>query len=397
MTNAKLKKLTPLAILLGSGLLAAGLISQRSQARETAPPKKVPTVEVVEVKAFENSALIPGRGLVKPSRQVVILPQVTGLITKMSPSIQPGARLQKGEVIARIDSRDYSLALRQEESRLEKARLDLEVEEGRAAVAAHEWELLGRDKDDVKARLALRKPHLATSQSNLRSAESGVARAKLNLSRTALKAPFNSLVLKKSVDQGQLVSANTPVVTLIGTDVFWVDVMVPMEKLRFLDIPGLNAEQGSKATLLQKLPDGSFITRKGEILRLQGELDAATRQARLLVSIPSPLNNEGGALPLLPGAWVDVELHGKSMPESLGLPRTALREGSYVWTVTPSGTLEKRVVSIGWRGKEMLSISGGITAGDKVVTTLMSLPLEGMAVKATLGSTAHAEAAGSEQ
>ncbi|MCK5689830.1 hypothetical protein KAI87_11200, partial [Myxococcota bacterium] len=78
MTNAKLKKLTPLAILLGSGLLAAGLISQRSQARETAPPKKVPTVEVVEVKAFENSALIPGRGLVKPSRQVVILPQVTG-------------------------------------------------------------------------------------------------------------------------------------------------------------------------------------------------------------------------------------------------------------------------------------------------------------------------------
>ncbi|MCK5688057.1 efflux RND transporter periplasmic adaptor subunit, partial [Myxococcota bacterium] len=260
-----------------------------------------------------------------------------------------------------------------------------------------EWELLGRDKDDVKARLALRKPHLATSQSNLRSAESGVARAKLNLSRTALKAPFNSLVLKKSVDQGQLVSANTPVVTLIGTDVFWVDVMVPMEKLRFLDIPGLNAEQGSKATLLQKLPDGSFITRKGEILRLQGELDAATRQARLLVSIPSPLNNEGGALPLLPGAWVDVELHGKSMPESLGLPRTALREGSYVWTVTPSGTLEKRVVSIGWRGKEMLSISGGITAGDKVVTTLMSLPLEGMAVKATLGSTAHAEAAGSEQ
>ena len=110
----------------------------------------------------------------------------------MRDHLQKRGRIKKGQPIAWIDSRDYRLALAQEDSRVRKAHLDLDLEKGRGDIAAKEWALLAKSKDAKGSALALRTPHLEVAKESLRAAESGQARAKLALERTVLRAPFNA-------------------------------------------------------------------------------------------------------------------------------------------------------------------------------------------------------------
>jgi RND family efflux transporter MFP subunit len=234
--------------------------------------------------------------------------------------------------------------------------------------------------DASDAPLALRGPHLATAEQALEAARSSYDRARLNLERTTLKAPFNAMVIQETAELGQVLSPGAPIITLVGTDRFRVRIAIPVEQLIHIAIPGINGDLGSAAIVTQDLGSGHHIERRATVTQLAGQLDPTTRTAELYLTIEDPLAGEG--LPLLPQAFVQVSIEGLPVEGALPVPRDALVDGGVLWTVTPENTLKRKEVTVGWRDAETAFVVDGLMDGARVVTTPMSLPIEGAPVHA---------------
>jgi RND family efflux transporter MFP subunit len=372
-------------VALGAGIAVfALLIKTRPEAARATTQKPAPLVVVQAVEPTSERALIQGQGTVSAARQIVLQPEISGRITELNDQIIAGGLVKQGERVARIDSRDYRLALNQQQANLESARFEARIEASRRTVAQREWELLGKElpSDEEGRQIALRVPHERNAQANVKAAQSSVSQARNNLSRTTIEAPFNAMVLSESVDKGQLVTPQTQMATLVGTDRFFVQVNLPVDKLGSFDLPGVTpgVTQGAKATIKQRI-GAQDVEREARVLRLLGSLDPVGRMAQVILEVKDPLHlQEGSGLPLLLGAFVQVEIQGQSLEGVYSLPNRALRTGDKVWVVDAEGKLVIKPIEVAWSYEDR-SLVRGLAAGDKVITGRLSTPVQGMALR----------------
>jgi RND family efflux transporter MFP subunit len=378
MVKVLTRVVLPLMILMAAAATAGVMVLLAPDAERAAPPPRFALVETMTASPDTFRARVLGNGVVRSAKEVSIAPEVSGRVVWMSEKVRPGGRLAKGETLLRIDSRDYTLAERQEGARLRQTEVELQLELGRSGVARKEWQLLGDGRADDEAALALRAPQLALAEDNVTAAESGLARARLALERTSIRAPFNAMVVTEQVDEGQLVGPTSPVARLVGTDRFWVSVSVPVDRLPLLDLPSDGSDANSPATVRQELGDGNTILREATLVGLEGQLDPATRTATLLLAIEHPMDQPG--LPLLPGAYVEATVQGKQLSGATVLPRSALYGGDHVWTVVDEA-LHRSPVTVSWSDATEVVVTEGLSDGDIVVTSPLGLPVDGMPVK----------------
>ncbi|MEE8410736.1 MAG: efflux RND transporter periplasmic adaptor subunit [Myxococcota bacterium] len=357
-------------------------------------------VEVMTVSSGSHRLTVRAQGTVVAARLVELRPEISGRIVWQSRELAAGGKFKAGQSLLRIDPRDYELALEQQRASVDRAQLDLEVERGRKVVAEREWALLGdgsKSGDDGRA-LALREPQLRTARVGLKAAKSGLKQAEITLERTIVRAPFNAFVQEELADLGQLVTPASRLGSLIGTDQFWVQVSIPVERLPWVDLPGADGKGGSTVRVIQKAGALS-IERSGRVIRLLGDLDPIGRMARLVVAVDDPLglaSNEtkdgDGApqLPLLLGAYVRVEIDGEVLHDAIEIPRLVLRQGDRVYVMDDGDTLSIRNVVVAWRRSDTVLIRGGLRPGERVIVSRVPTPLPGMALRAE--STPAAEA-----
>jgi len=389
-----LKVLLPLlAIAAGIGIFTM-LVRTKPQPSRSQREQSATLVEVQRAEAGNHQVVVSYHGEVVPSKRIVLQPDVGGRVVWQSPELVPGGRFAEGDRIVRIDPRDYQVALEQQQSAVEQARTQLEQERGRQTVAEREWELFGEEGESSEQgrALALREPQVRAARVAVDAAESGMRRARLTLSRTTLAAPFDAIVTSESVDPGQLVGPQYQLATLVGSDAFWVRVSVPMEMLRWIDVPGMRgAEEGSPARVRQEAGE-NVIEREGRVVRLLGDLDPVGRMARILVEIDDPYALEDeDSLPMLLGSFVDVEILGDVVEDVYEVPRTALREGERVWLVDADDQLELRDVEIAWRTEDSVWVRTGLEDGDRLVTSRIPTPVEGMRLRLDDGEDAPTE------
>jgi len=382
-------KLILILLIIGSGLfIAKKLVETKPPAKRKAISVGAPLVETIQAESRKEQLVISAMGTVIPAKEVVIQPRVSGHIIEISPELIPGGTFRAEDLILRIDDRDYKIAVEQRKAEVARAMMELKLEKGRKAVAEREWELLEDEISTTEAgrELALRKPHLRKAVAALESARSALRKARLDVERTNIKAAFNGFVKEKSTDLGQAVGPGTRLLTLVGTDMFWVQISVPVSRLPKISIPGVNNEdEGSPATIKQEGGTSGFqIFRQGWVIRLLGDLDPVGRMARLLVSVEDPLgvgNPESApSFPLLLGAYVNVELQGPMLEDVFVIPRKAFREGDQVWILTDEKKLAFRKTEVIWRRKDDVLLRG-LASGDRVITSRISAPVEGMSLK----------------
>jgi RND family efflux transporter MFP subunit len=374
------KIVLPIAVVLVGVAAAAIMIKTANKTERGVPPQLAPVVDLVDAEPQDLPARVNATGTVVPAREVTISPEVSGRVVYVSDKLRRGERLRKGDVMVRLDARDYELGVRMEASRVQQAELELSLEQERGAIARREWEMLASDSAG-SGELARREPHLQTAEQGLESARSGLERAKLALERTTIRAPFASLVREEAVEIGQVVAPGSRIATLLGSETFWVDVSVPVDHLAVLDVPGFGSEIGSEALVTHDLGAGSDVVRQGHVIGLAAELDPQTRTARVLVAIDDPLGSPEGGLPLMPGAFVDVTFQGRTLEGAFAVPRTALVDGSAVWLANAEDSLVRRTVEVAWTEADIAIVTSGLEPGDRVITTRMSLPISGMKVR----------------
>lgn len=381
MRRFALRVLLPSAFLAAGGFGAFQMVQSAETAERQSEPAPPPLVETAEVSLNAHPSAVRATGVVEAARQVTISPEVTGKVVSVSDGLVIGGRVRKGQPLFRIDRRQYELALRQTRTQVEQAQLELKVELGRGQIAEREWELLSKsDPNMTKNDLALRKPYREAAEVAVESAQAAREQAQLDLSRTAVTAPFNAIVVEESLEPGQIVRPGTNVATLIGTDEFWVHVQVPVEDLALLKIPERDGE-ASVARVIQPLGNGPRVERTGRVVRLAGDVDRESRTATVLVAVEHPLDVKTGELPLLRGAFVTVEFDGREIEELTAVPRDALVDGNDVWRVTKDETLERRALDIVWEDAQKVYARAGVEPGDRVVTSDLATPLEGMHVR----------------
>ena len=344
--------------------------------------KPVPKVEKLEEVATVVQTVVPPMmdtsldvtawGTVKPSQELSLRPEVAGRLDEVSDRFVPGGVFRQGDVLARIDQRDYHYALQQALAGLETARFNLEVEEGRGRVAQRDWELLGEvmDADAQGSRMALRAPHLAEKKASLASAESRVEQAQLALERTIIKAPFNAIIQMESAEVGQIVSSATTLGTLVGTDAYWVEIGVPLADVALLNI--IEGDDRS-AKISLSTGGGEDVTYAGRIAGLTGSVDEVGRLVRLLIAVPNPLEQSSErTLPLLLGSYVAVTVEGPTVHGVRALPRAVIREGDVVWIAGRDNRLAIRAVEI--VGGDARSVLGRVALGDEEAIISSPLP-----------------------
>lgn len=372
----------PLAAVMMGLLVAFVLIVFRAAPPHALPEKVATLVKVVPLHRQRVTAVVSGYGNVAPEQDLEVRPQVTGHIVELNADLQIGGRLAAGDVIAKIDPRDYEIAVETQRANVARAQYEYQVEQGNQVVAQKEWELLSSEIEasDLGKELALRKPQLREKQAALRAAKSQLQRAELDLERCTIRSPFAALVIEEDLEIGTFVSPQNVIAKLAGTDAFRVVVKVPRDQINFLTSEDIN-EQPLKVKITQPIGDGRSLHYQGEFVRVLGEVEALGRMAQVLVRIPAPLEHDQHQVPLLLGAYVQVEIPGRQIDQVFSVPRPALREGNAIWIVGKNQQLEIVPVDLVYSEPQNVFVRASLADGVLVIISPMQNALQGTLLK----------------
>jgi RND family efflux transporter MFP subunit len=392
--------LLPLALIAGSFYGSYILLRTPPRAKKVQPAAVAPVVGVTHIVSQDADVFIEAFGTVIPAKEVTLRTEVGGRIHEINERLVPGGLVSAGKTLVRVDPSDYEIAVRRAEANLVEANSDYDIEQGQQIIAKRGWDLLRDELSDEAANrdLALRKPQLEQARAKRDSAQAELEQAKLELERTTVVAPFDALVLEESVEKGQLVQPQNEMAVLVGAEEFWVLALAPldqMDRIRFPDGTGLS---GSAVDVFLSVGENNVLCKSGEITRFVGDLDPDGRMAKVLISIEDPLGLQNGKDSgssatgrLLLGSYVRLAIEAGSFSNVCSIPRTALRENSRVWLLTPEETLKIQEVEVLWRREEDVLVANSFQEGDQLITTRLSRVMPGMKLEAAERPSSTAE------
>ena len=386
-----LKWILPIAIVALAVVIVVGLVVSRP-AVETAPRQIAPPpVRVLTVQPTSVELRVRSQGSVVPVTEADLVSEVAGNIVWVAESFEVGSFFDAGDVLLRLDRRDYELAVASARASVAQARVALTREEAEAEVAREEWEDLGELGEPGP--LVLREPQLDEARARVEAALANQARAELDLSRTAIRAPFAGRLRAKRVDRGEFVSRGVPTATIYSVDAAEVTLPVPDSELAFLDLPlGTELRGAGPRVLLQAQFAGARHEWEARIVRVGGEIDPATRMVNLIARVEEPYRAAGERPPLSLGLFVDAEVVGRSVDSVFEVPRGALVGADRLWLVE-DGRLTLRQVGILRLDPEVAIVSDGLVGGDRISLTILDTAVDGMQVTPELELQPAAEVA----
>lgn len=373
--------LLPILILAGGGVYSYNLYTTGPEPRQKKKTGRAITVEVEEIVPVKHTVSIDAMGEIIPAREIDLKSQVGGEITFTDREFLPGGFFKAGEVILKIDPTDYALVVKQLESEAQKTASDLLIEKGNQRIAQKEFALIGEKISGEQRDLILRKPQLEKLQAAKQSADARLEKARLDLQRTEVVAPFNCVIKSRDVNLGARISANAPLAHIVATDAFWLKVSIPIEKLKWIDFPQSSSEKGSTVTIVKDI-DNTSVFWRGSVIRLLPSIEEKGRMAQLLVEVIDPFGKtEGnGGVQLLLGSYIRAQIDGAEIEQAFEVNRAHLHDGNTLWFFR-NGKLEIREVVVVYRGKKQVIIQNGLESGELLITSSIPSPVDGLALR----------------
>lgn len=379
------KKYRPLYVLASFLFVALLLVLFKPSAnKHVMPQAPVISVDTVVVKSKDYQVLISSFGRIEPRTQGQMVAQVSGQIVEVSPSFRDGGFFEKGDVLVKIDPRDYEIQVDIAEAELANAKVNYAEQQVLADQAVNDRKTLL--KKSTASDFALNIPQLAAAKSQIGAAKAKLNKAKLDVERTQIRAPYSGRILSKSADIGDVVSSNTTLAKIYATDLVEVRLPIKNSELPFITVPehASNGSDGGKV-----LPKAKIINSLGDtpqswpavLVRTAGAIDEQSQQLYITAQIDSPYSqNDEERRPLKIGQYVTAEIEGKTINNAVVIPNAAIYQGSYVY-LYKDGLLEHREIEVAWQNSHEALIKKGIKAGEQLVLTPLGRVSSGTPVK----------------
>ena len=252
-----------------------------------------------------------------------------------------------------------------------------------AEVARSDWGRLGTGEGSP---LVLRVPQLAEARAALAAAEAQRERAQRDVERCSVRAPYAGRVRAKLADEGQFVGRGVALAQLYAVDRAEVRLPLADDELAHLDLPlafrGAAEPAPGPPVLLRARFAGEEHAWEGRVVRTEGELDPESRMLIAVVEVQDPYGRGGEEArpPLAVGMFVRAEILGREVAQAIVLPRAALRDADQVLVVDADDRLGLRSVELLRTERDMLVLRGGLSEGERVVTSPLDVVIEGMRV-----------------
>ncbi len=341
------------------------------------PPEEKEEVDNTPIVAVEPISVAPmtlqvnSYGVVEPKYETELVAQISGQIVELSDTFVRGGFVKQGQLLARIDPNDYEAALIDAEATMASARASLQTERAQGLVAEQEWK---RITDTSPTELSLRKPQLAQEIARVKAAQASVLRAKRNLERTEIRAPYDAMIASRNVGLGSFVGTGSMVGKLLGTAIAEVRLPVADNQLEFLIAQGENATVNLIGTFA-----GRETVWAAKIVRNEGVIDSKSRMTYLVAEINDPyaLLNENNETPVRFGSYVKAKILGLELAQATSIPRY-LVENSRVALLDSESKLHYSEVTIVRQNGKNVIISKGLSDGDQLIVSALDYPIDGM-------------------
>lgn len=373
MTRTK-QIIVPIAILVGGILMFMGFSSMKKPPEEKAEVDNTPIVAIETVHVAPMNLTVKSYGVVKPKYETELVAQVSGQVVELSDVFVRGGFVEKNQLLARIDPNDYQAALIDAEATMASARAALETERAQGKVAEQEWQ---RITDGSPTELSLRKPQLAQELARVKSAQASVLRAKRNLERTEIRAPYDAMIESRMIGLGSFVGTGSQIGKLLGTDIAEVRLPVADNQLQFLSAQGKNAQVNLIGTYA-----GKSVTWSANIARSEGVIDNQSRMSYLVAEIKDPyqlnVNADTSTSTLIRfGAYVTAEIIGVNLDSAAVLPRYLVVDNR-VAILDADSKLDYVDITIARQEGANVIVTSGLHEGDQLIVSALDYPIDGM-------------------
>lgn len=335
------------------------------------PPPVVRAVKTVVVKKTTPQQERRIAGTVEAVNRASLAFEVSGTISSIP--VVVGARVVKGQVLARLDQRQYEINMQSAEAEVRRADADYRDKERdfknqetlfQRGVASR----TARDRAEAAFKAAL---------GTLDQAKAKLSLAKRDLDRTVLRAPYPGVVSKREAEPAQAISAGQPVLLLQGDGPLEVQVNVPEALINFL-------KTGDKVGVtFPTLGERSVAGRIRE-MSSRGE-EASTYPVTVILDQPPAIIRPGMA------AEVTFTITMTSAKSVFLVPVSALSPGEekgrgfvYVFVngdAGQPGVMKKRAVTISGVRGNLLQVASGLSDGERVAVAGVSFLHDGMRAK----------------
>ena len=372
----------PILVLAVGAYGALIMIRARPEPDQRPPQVVLPLVQVMKVESETRQLTVHAQGTVAPKTASQLASEVSGRVIWVSPALVVGGFFSKGQVLLKVDRREYELAVIRARATVAQARLRLATEEQEATLAKEEWKSLGKG---APTPLVLREPQIKEALASLAAAEATFDQAEYDLERSEVKAPYSGRVRSEQVDVGQFVSRGSSLARLYSLDFAEVRLPIPDSELAYLDLPLDSRGQSLSTRGPRVILSAEFARKKhrwiGYIVRTEGEIDARTRMVYAIAQVKDPYG-QGSDLnrpPLAVGMFVEAEIQGKWVKDVFRVPRSVLR-GEQVLVVDETSRLYYRKVKILRAERDHVLIASGLKAGEQICLSVLEIPVNGMRV-----------------
>jgi RND family efflux transporter MFP subunit len=351
------KQMIPgVAILLALSLLAG--CSGGEEPQKAAPVARPVKMVTVGGDAAALTRSFPGR--VAAGNQVDLSFRVGGRLVELA--VGEGDSVKKGQVVARLDSRDFGIRVNSAQAQFDQADADFE-----RLSTLYEKE-------------AVAKAQLDQARAGRDVARAALDDARADLSDTRLRAPFAANVGAKFADNFEDVQAGQPILSLVGVDSIEVEVDLPESV-----IAQVRLDEHATYRVWAEFDSANGREFELELKELASQADPVTQTFRATFVMPQP-----DGINVLPGMTARVSgtrEGGEAIDATLVVPAAAVVSGEagavHVWVVDETAmTVSKRTVTAGSLvGADQIEIVEGLEPGETIAVSAVSRLRDGMQVR----------------
>lgn len=332
---------------------ASGISACRRDNANAAPAEATPVLigpeNITVVKAEEIRTGPAISGTLTPEQQATVRSELSGAVVQTY--VEQGQRVTKGQLIARIDAATLRDAVLSARSGVASAQSAYDVAQRnlqRSQTLQQAGAIAERDLEQARNAAQLAASQLADAKARLTNAQQ-------QLDKASVQSPITGVVSARPVNAGDVVTPGTALVTVVDPSTMRLEASVPAEDLTDVRV-GLPVQ-----FTVNGYPGRQFT---GRITRVNPVADPATRQVRIIASIP----NAGGSL--VAGLFAEGRVSSETRTAPV-VPLTAVDERGVRPMVVAirNGKAQQQEVTLGIRDEttETVEIASGLQPGDTVL------------------------------